>query len=463
MDYWIKGGSFPNFDKGCFQEADIKVESGKIAAVCPVGTDTGDAKVINAVGRIVSPGFIDMHAHEEDLKANNGVFDITRLQLAMGVTTCIAGNCGIQYQSLKRLKAFIVENGGAPLNILMLAGYGSFRNQIGLGYYDKASPEQVEQMIALVKNEAAEGALGVSFGLEYYPGITTADMVQTVNALDGDPFVSIHFRADCEHCMESLEEMAYLARETGCRIQLSHLSSMAGTGLDNMENVLALLAKERDPGSRLDFDTYPYDAFCTSIGSAVFDMDWREEWGKDYDDIFLVQGPYKNQRCTAELYPKLRSEYPDMNVVVFAMQESAIQAAVADKNGMYGSDGGIMNGGGHPRSAGTFPRILGKYVREEKRIELLPALQKMTLRAAQRVGLQQCKGKISEGYDADIVIFDAETIMDRATFTDPFRGPSGIDYVIVDGKISMDHGVETGVLAGSFIGNASEKLSGDHA
>lgn len=449
-DTLIVGGQYPNFETGKLERAEIALKDGKIADLLPAGERPQAGQVIEAAGKVVSPGFIDLHMHEEEFKNGSHSYDIAQYMARQGVTTCVAGNCGQQNHPTARFRAILEENGGAPVNYILLAGYNSIREGEGLGWYDAITPERQAVILEKLNKELGDGAWGVSFGLEYSPGISALEMTQAVEAVKGyDPFVSIHFRADCEGCMDSLKEMARLSRDTGCRVQVSHLSSLAGTAR-NMPASLEYLAGEMQENPLLGYDTYPYCAFCTGIGTAVFDMDWREKWGVDYDIILLLHEPYAGQRCTKELYEKVRRETPEAHVVAFAMDEESIRAAIAHPMGLLGSDGGIADGMSHPRSAGTFPRILGKYVREEKALTLMEALDKMTRRAAERVGLS-AKGQVKPGLDADLVIFDPDTIADGAEFTDITLPNRGIDAVLVAGQTVVEHNALTGALPGRFL------------
>ena len=216
-----------------------------------------------------------------------------------------------------------------------------------------------------------------------------------------------------------------------------------------MRESLDVINKAMDEEPGLNYDTYPYNAFSTRIGTAVFDDGCFEAWNKTYSDILLAGEPYANTRCTEEIFNDARTNYPDMLAIAFVMNEDEIREAITNGKGMIGSDGLITKGKGHPRAAGTFPRVLGKYVREEKALTMIDALRKMTLEPAERLGLVN-KGRLAEGCDADITVFDPETIIDRADFSHIER-PEGIELVTIGGKIALKDGVITDESAGRFI------------
>lgn len=233
------------------------------------------------------------------------------------------------------------------------------------------------------------------------------------------------------------------------KFQVSHLSSCAALG--QMKECLDMINEENAKNPKFNFDTYPYNAFSASIGSTVFDDGCFEWWGKDYGDIMLTMDPYKNVRCTKEIFEDARKNYPGMYAVAFVMNEDEIADAVANPIGMVASDGILNNGNGHPRAAGTFPRVLGKYVREEGRLDLITALKKMTLEPAKRLEIDHRKGIIKEGADADITIFDPDTIIDGPEFGNIDVPNRGIDYVIVNGKIAVKDNQILTQQAGKFI------------
>ncbi len=443
----ITNGVYPDFEKKEMVKANIGIENGKITYI---GAETPEAEtVIHAEGKVVSPGFIDIHMHEEDFVHEGKQFIIANMMLEMGVTTAVGGNCGVQKQPLSVFKSVLDELGGSPVNYMILAGYNHFRTEMGIGRYEHPSQEQMDELREIMKRELAEGAYGISFGIEYDPGITYDEMLWAVRASD-DPhlLVSAHYRDETKKDdLFPVEEMIRFSQDIPQKFQISHLSSCSATG--SMKEALDCInaAMEKDP--TLNYDTYPYNAFSTEIGSAVFEDGCLEGWGKDYKDILLTDDPYKNVYCDEEIFRKARAEYPNMLAVAFVMNEDEIRAAIVNPNGMVASDAILNNGSGHPRAAGTFPRVLGKYVREEKALPLLDALRKMTLEPAKRLELDH-KGRIQLGCDADITIFDPDTIIDKADFTQLCK-PEGINYVLIGGKIALKDGERVNARLGRFI------------
>ncbi|MFV0516018.1 MAG: amidohydrolase family protein [Aminipila sp.] len=447
LDILIKDGKYPDFENGNFVKGDIAIKDGKIVKI---GRISEEANLeIYADGKIVSPGFIDIHMHEENFVNEGEKYVIANMMLHMGVTTCLGGNCGVQYQDLKTFKHYIDKLGGSPVNYLMLAGYNSFRKKIGVNIYSKATTEQKQELLKIMIEEINEGAYGFSFGIEYDPGIDIEEIMNILgNFEDKNLFVSAHYRADSTKSLEAINEMIEVAELSKMKFQISHLSSCSAMG--QMKESLQIINNAIKNNPKINYDTYPYNAFSTEIGSAVFDEGCFETWNKSYDSILITDGEYKNQFCTKELFEKIRRESPEMLVVAFVMNEDEIAQAIENEYGMIASDGIINNGNGHPRAAGTFPRVLGKYVREEKVISLEEALRKMTLEPAKRLNLHK-KGNIKEGYDADITIFDPNTIADGATFEELNILPKGIDYVIVNGKVAVKGNAIIDNRAGKFI------------
>ncbi|QIB68463.1 amidohydrolase family protein [Aminipila butyrica] len=447
LDLLIRGGKYPDYRENKFVQADLGIRDGKVVQI---GSITEPAQQeISAENRIVSPGFLDIHMHEENFQEEGDQFVIAEMMVKMGVTTCLGGNCGVQYQDLALFKDTIQRLGGAPVNYLMLAGYNAYRKKLGVNTYAKATGEQQEKLLEQMKAQLAEGAYGFSFGIEYDPGMDEEEIMHLLSHFeDKNLFVSAHYRSDATEAIAAIQEMVDIAERSQMKFQISHLSSCSATG--QMTEALALINREIERNPKLNFDTYPYCAFSTEIGSAVFDEGCFETWGKSYDCVLITDGEYQNQYCDKEIFEKVRKEQPQMLVVAFVMNEEEIAEAIANPTGMIASDGIISHGKGHPRAAGTFPRLLGKYVRQEKVLSLLDALRKITLEPAKRLDLHG-KGQIFLGCDADLTIFDPDTILDKADFSQLDLAPEGIDYVIVNGQIAVEHAQLKNGKSGRFI------------
>ncbi len=451
FDLLIINGICPDFKKGEMIRADIGILGGKITFVglADDALKSAAARMIDAEGKVVSPGFIDIHMHEEYFAKEGSHYVISEKMLEMGVTTGVAGQCGNPRQTLKEFKDVLEENGGSPINYLMLTGYNTYRVKHGVGRYEQPTDEQKKLIHEDLKKDMEEGAYGLSFGIEYDPGMTLDEMLEAVHAscYSPDQMVTAHFRDDGPRAVDAVNEMIQISDNIQQKFQISHLSSCAAVGV--MDECLAIIndAMERNP--KLDYDTYPYHAFSTKVGSAVFDDGCFEKWGKDYSDILLTNDPYKNVFCTEEIFRDARQNHPHMFCVAFVMNEPEIEAAIVNKKGMIASDGVLQNGSGHPRAAGTFPRVLGRYVREKGSISMYDALRKMTVLPADRMGLLN-KGRLEEGCDADITIFNPETVCDQEDFLE-LKKPVGIDYVIMNGEVVLKDGDIVNGRIGRFI------------
>ena len=443
----IINGKIPNFDDMKLEEKDVLIRDGKIEKIGKIEEETD--QVIDAKGKVVSPGFIDIHMHEEVIENVEDPYFTSYYELKMGTTTCVAGNCGNNRQSVKEFKDYIDKN-GAPVNYLSFIGHNYLRNQVGIDdRYRAATDEEIDKMKELIKETLPLGILGISYGIEYSPGIDFKELVEITKALDSkDYLLSAHYRSDGEKSVESIEEMVKISTESGVPMQIAHIGSCSAFGF--MKETLDMIKEYKDKGADVMADCYPYDAFATFIGSAVFDDGCFERWDKTYSDILLTEEPMKNVRCDKETFEKARKEYPNMIAAAFVMREEEVIEALKAPFVFVGSDSLFRKDMGHPRGAGSFPRVLGRYVREMGELSLIDALWKMTLGPAERLSLSH-KGQIKEGMDADITIFDPDTVEDGATFAEPTLPPVGISHVILGGKVAVENNeVKEGRL-GRFI------------
>ncbi|WP_130805983.1 N-acyl-D-amino-acid deacylase family protein [Senegalia massiliensis] len=436
FDIKIKDGTIYDFNDNSKKVLDIGITNGKIIKI---EENIGQAKKeIDASNMVVSPGFIDIHMHEETIgnTVDNDDYDIANKMLLMGVTTGVGGNCGINKQSIKEFYDFVDKN-GSPINYLLFIGHNYLREQVGIeDRYRKATDKEIEEMKVLLNEAIDYGAIGLSFGIEYSPGITLDEIVKLCEPLKGkEVLLSAHYRKDVKYAIESVNELIDISKKTGIPMQISHLGSCAAYGM--MDETLEVIQNAIDDGIDIEADCYPYEAFSTYIGSAVFDEGCFELWNKSYDSILLTEEPYKGVKCDQELFHKVRKEYPNMLVVAFVMNEKEVIEAIKSPFMSIASDGLYNKSQGHPRGAGTFPRILSKYVREEKELTMIDALKKMSLKPAKRLGLKH-KGEIKLNYDADLVIFNPENIQDNADYLNPTVPPEGIEYVIINGEIAVE-------------------------
>lgn len=437
LDLLITGGKVLDFKQGQLLPMNLGLTDGCISYL---GEDHPRAKeVLELHGEIISPGFIDIHMHEEDFSLTKGEYDIALAMLSMGVTTAVGGNCGNNRQSLKDLIKQ-VEAKGSPINYMSFIGHSSLRQQVGIvDTKVEAGRAQREAMKELIYEALELGAVGLSFGLEYSSGASFEELLAVSEPLCGrkDLLLAAHYRSDALRALESIEEMAELGKSTGTPFQISHLSSCSAFGM--MKEALDLIRDYQKQGLDLSVDAYPYAAFSTLIGSDVFEPGCFERWGVGYDAIELAEAPYENLRCTEEIFHDARKHHPEMIAIAHVMREDEIRLALADPMVMIASDGLYRNHHGHPRGAGTFPRFIGKYLRDEKIMDFVQGMKKITLMPAKRLGLEK-KGRIEVGADGDLTIFDVDTIIDKALFGQGQLAPEGISYVFIGGEKALEKG-----------------------
>ena len=404
---------------------------------------------VDGEGLTLVPGFVDIHSHEDPVDPALEVrWDSACHYALMGATTVIGGNCGTGRDVPSFLRR--VDSHGAPCNQGMLVPHGSLREVAGaVDRYGPATPAQIGRIKRMVAEGMNAGAFGVSFGLEYTPGATTDEAIEVARAAAdyGGSLLAAHYRYDCERAVEAVEELVNIGRETGLPFQVSHINSCAAFG--NMAETLGVLESARASGVDVMADCYPYDAFCTFLGSAVFDPGCLERWGVGYDSLLLAGGPHAGTRATAETFEYTRRNHPDSLVVAFVMRHDEVIQALRHPLVMVGSDGLMRDGRGHPRTSGAFPRVIGRFVREGL-LDFLDALRKMTVIPARRLGLEK-KGRLVEGADADLVLFDPATMNDMATYESPGLPPAGIRMVMVLGEVVCLDGRLTGSMPGRAV------------
>lgn len=411
----------------------LEITNGKISKISKDKL-VGDYE-INATNLCVTPGFIDIHMHEDIMKDGKIQIDIFERMLKMGVTTAIGGNCGIGPNNIGE---YLKEYEKNPLiNFKMLLPHKILRDYIGAeDRYTSLSSDEIEKMYRYGEKIIKENnLLGISFGIEYIPGINREELVNLAK-LGENKIIAVHLRKDGDDIIESCEEFFEIAKYINSHFQISHIGSMAGYG--QMRKFLNYIQNKIDNGLDIGCDCYPYTAFSTHIGSAVFDDGYIESHGGDYSRLEVLDGKYKGQRCTKEIFNYLRKNSPDTLVAGHLMIDEDIKIAFQDKNVVVASDGLLSeSGNGHPRAVGTFPKFLRKYVLDDKILNLLEGVAKITNQPADFYGLKA--GTLSIGANGDITIFSLDELKDNATF-DKLTSPSGIKYVLVNGSIALKDG-----------------------
>lgn len=435
MTTLIYGGHLIDPANGVDEKRNLLIRDGKIAWT-GTGMPEADRK-IDAAGKIVTPGFLDIHMHEdpvEDGKISQCIFP---MMLRMGVTTAVGGNCGGNvYDPIEYLD--MVDRDGAAVNVALFAGHEYYRVAAGAeDIYAGSTAEQQEEMAKNISLALEAGCVGVSFGLRYVPGADKQEFFRAAKCCEASQkLIASHVRDDADAVFASIDEFCAAGVEYGLPVQISHIGSMAGFG--QMEQVLRQIDGYRERGLDIAMDCYPYFAFSTRLGTPTYDPGWLERYHCGYEVLEYCEGPYKGQRATAETFAEMRRDFPRCITVCYVMKEEEIRLAFRHPQVMLGSDGLTDNGQGHPRAAGTFPRFLAEFVKKGD-LTLYDAIEKMTSQPANRLGLPH-KGRLSVGADADITIFDFETVRDRATFAEPALPPEGIEYVLIGGEVALEKG-----------------------
>jgi N-acyl-D-amino-acid deacylase len=334
------------------------------------------AEVIDAAGLTVAPGFVDMHIHEDPYNAEEDSFGlcISHTMLKMGVTTAVGGNCGLTKghpNPLVYLDA--VDRRGFPINLALLVPHDTLRSRAGTpDLYQKAEASNVEIMTRQLKEFLDGGCIGLSVGLEYIPGADTEEIRMLLKAVgEYERVTSAHIRYDAGRSIIALEEIIGAAKSVDAPLQISHIGGMCAFG--QIESAISMIDRHKAEGADLMFDCYPYYAYCTTIGSAVFDGEFLSDFGhsdKSYSDLEIASGTHRGERCTKESFRAIRESEPEALVVAHLMNEDEVDKAVSHPGCIIASDGIYTDGQGHPRGAGTFPRFIREYVINKKALSL---------------------------------------------------------------------------------------------
>ncbi len=504
FDTIIKGGLIYNGEGGKPFMGEIGIKEGKIAAMA---TDLGDSanKIIDAKGNVVSPGFIDLHTHTD-----TNLFDapLGDSRIYQGITTDIGGNCGSgpfpgnRYESIDDFYSDLSSE-RLGINYGSFTGQGSLRRFV-VGDNDvRCSADELERMKSILAKQMEMGSIGMSSGLEYTPGSYATneeitELCKVVASYGG--LYAIHMRNEDDRVEESLAEAIEIARASGVRLQISHLKAQNAANWHKGPALLSQIERAAFDGVDIAFDRYPYIAFSTGMSSFI---PLTERQGSRDEIIARLKdktvsdkiGEYAMSRiarlggpqnvvvtsCRAddnkrfiglnvkecaeitgkEPWPFIRDllieENVSVSIIGFAMTEDNVKLFLSHPLGMPASDGSVYSPQGplsnsmpHPRSYGTFPRFFGKYCREESIMDISTAIKKCTSLPASRLGLKN-RGLLLPGYQADIVLFDFNTIVDNATFADPHQFATGISDVLVNGVHTISGGEATQNRGGSVV------------
>ncbi len=460
----------------------LRVVDGAIVEVAPgdgAGTAPapgGGERVYDASGLVLAPGFVDTHSHHD-----RGLLDepTALAAVSQGVTTIVVGQDGGSFFPIADFFRAL-EAAPAAVNVGSFAGHGTLRRQVmGDDFRREARPDEVAAMRSLLEAELASGALGLSTGLEYDPGIysTTDEVVALAEAAAavGGRYVS-HMRSEDRGLRESIEEIVEIAERARIPVQISHFKLAARSLWGQAPRILARLDEARAAGLVVTADVYPYEYWQSTMTVLFPERDFTDREAARFalEELVAPEGMLIGRfgadpglegktlsRIAEERGTDPVTAYLDLvaeaqaaraeggdgseSVVATGMAVDDIAALMAWPHANVSSDGELR--GPHPRGFGTYPRVLGRYVREEGRLSLEDAVRKMTGLAAAHMGFRD-RGTLTAGAAADLVLFDPATVVDRATTAEPHLASSGIERVWVGGTVVYEDGAATGALPG---------------
>lgn len=476
---------------------DVAVKGGKIVAIGP-HLQVQAAKVLDAHNHIVAPGFIDVHTHIEDDEVKQPTADNFILD---GVTSVVTGNCGASRVNLGRYFRFL-DSLKLAVNVASLIGHNDVRDAV-LGHANRDPSEaEMQQMEQLVAKAMQDGAVGFSTGLIYIPGTysKTAEVVRLARvAAQYQGVYASHIRDEGDSVVEAIEEAINIGRVAGLPVEISHFKLSGQQNWGRSKETVPLVIAARKEGIDVTIDQYPYTASSTSLSTLL--PDWvladnkdsvkarlhnpvtRKQVietmvqklkrrslkhfsyavvasygpdssfnGKSIEAINLMLGRKHNAATEAQTVFEMM-EQGGAGMVFHGMSENDVQYIMQYPYDMFASDASIRvfkKGVPHPRGYGTNARVLARYVRELHVLTLEEAIRRMTSLPAQKFGLRN-RGLLREGFAADIVVFDEQTVQDNSTFEQPHQYSTGFDYVLVNGGITAVNGQSTGLRNGQVM------------
>ncbi|MCB9384387.1 MAG: amidohydrolase family protein [Bryobacterales bacterium] len=448
FDVVLAGGRVMDPETGLDAVRYVGLRGDRIAAVSE--TPLEGATTIDVTGLVVAPGFIDLHAHGQTNPAN-------AYQARDGVTTALELESGVadvaEWLARREGDAILnfgatVSHGGSRLRAMpnLEAIREKMRTQgqqslsaeeertLTQARYEPVTKENMATLYSLLEKGLHEGALGIGMAHGYFPGANNEEIFRVFEF--AAPTLTPIFTHVRGMNVDAMQEVIADAAATGTPLHIVHVNSMS---LGNIQVVLDLIGGAQKRGVDVTTEAYPYTAASTNIASTIFDPGWRDRLGMTYHD---VQVQDTGERLNAQTFDLYRSK--GGTVIMHMMKPEWIEIAMRTPFVMVASDGMPYAPGAHPRSAGTFSRVLGRYVREEGVLGLMEALGKMTIMPAKRLEIitpqAKRKGRLQAGADADITIFDAAKIVDTATFEDDLSYSVGVRHVFVNGQLVVKDG-----------------------
>ncbi len=493
----IKNGKILDGTGNSWFYGDIAIQKGKIIRI---GNLTGwqATRTIDATGKMVAPGFIDVHTHIEDDErknptADNFIYD--------GVTSVITGNCGLSRPDLGAYFSMI-DSLKLSINVAALVGHNDVRKAVMGSANRNPTEKEMQAMEAIVSKAMKDGAVGLSTGLIYIPGTysKTEEIVRLAKiAAAYHGVYASHMRDEGDSVTQAIEEALTIGREAKIPVEISHFKLSGQQNWGRSAQTIPMVIKAREAGLDVTIDQYPYTASSTSLSTLL--PDWVLADGQDSIKARLARpvirkevvdymlAKLKKRKLPHFSYPVVASYKPDTSyngksieqvnllrgnkhkpaaeaetviqmmeqggagMVFHGMSDQDVKNIMQYPFNMFASDASIRiykSGNPHPRGYGTNARVLGKYVREEKVISLEEAIRRMTSLPAQKFHLID-RGLLRDGFAADIVVFDAATVKDLSTYDQPHQYSTGFDYVLVNGVITVDAGKHNGSRAGTVL------------
>ncbi len=462
-------------------EQDVTIIGDRIDEAAP-SLDRDAARAIDASGLALAPGFIDVHTHDDLAVLLTPGMECKVMQ---GVTTDVVGNCGMgaaPYGVSASMFRTIHPDGDIPewdvyagyldlldrdpasLNVAVLIGHGSVRASVMGIQRRAATTDELDRMAAVVDEGVAAGAVGLSSGLIYEPGryAPTAELIALASRLRGRGLYASHIRNEGEQLLDAVAEAIRIGEEAGVPVQISHHKASGRAAWGLVGRSIGLIDAARDRGVDVTTDQYPYTAGSTLLQAVMQNLSETSGLGGvEPGDIVIASTLHHPQWEGVDLATlggelgcpqdeagfRVLDVEPAATVVLFSMDEADVRTVMRHPVTMIGSDGIPSPGKPHPRLYGTFPRVLGRYGRELGVLTMEAAVQRMTGLPAEKFGLAD-RGVIRPGAFADLVLFDPQTILDRATYENPRQYPGGIVSVWVNGAEVVKDGAHTGVRPG---------------